>query len=145
MPDDQAAVVTAPSATNLQGFTEAGLAAFNAAFHKLVDEQKLANVVTLVARHGEIVNLDTYGALDVSDPARGPVQADSIFRIASMTKPITGAAMMMLWEEGKWALDDRLDDHIPEFKGLKVRRKDGDPVDPASPMTLRQIMSHTAG
>ena len=133
MPDDQAAVVTAPRATSLQGFTEAGLAAFNAEFHKLVDEQKLANVVTLVARHGEIVNLDAYGALDVSDPARGPVQADSIFRIASMTKPITGAAMMMLWEEGKWALDDPVAKHIPAFADLKVRRKDGGPVPQAKP------------
>src|ERR1700722_1364918 len=145
MPDDQAAVVTAPSATNLQGFTEAGLAAFNAAFHSLVDEQKLANVVTLVARHGEIVNLDAYGALDVSDPARGPVHADSIFRIASMTKPITGAAMMMLWEEGKWALNDPVAKHIPAFADLKVRRKDGDPVPQARPMTMAQLMSHTAG
>ena len=71
MPDDQAAVVTAPRATSLQGFTEAGLAAFNAEFHKLVDEQKLANVVTLVARHGEIVNLDAYGVLDVSGRRAG--------------------------------------------------------------------------
>ena len=145
MPDDQAAVVTAPRATRLQGFTAEGLAAFNAAFHKLVDEKKLANVVTLVARHGEIVNLDAYGALDVSDPARGPVRADSIFRIASMTKPITGAAMMMLWEEGKWALDDPVAKHIPAFADLKVRRKGGGPVPQDKPMTMAQLMSHTAG
>jgi CubicO group peptidase (beta-lactamase class C family) len=142
MPDDQAAVATRAS---LQGFTEAGLADFNAAFHGLVSEKKLANVVTLVARHGEVVNLDAHGAMDASDPARGPVKADSIFRIASMTKPITGAAMMMLWEEGKWALDDPVARHIPAFKGLKVRRKDGDPVDQARPMTMAQLMSHTAG
>ncbi len=142
MPDDQAAVATR---ANLQGFTEAGLAAFNTAFHGLVDEKKLANVVTLVARHGEIVNLDAYGAIDASDPARGPVKADSIFRIASMTKPITGAAMMMLWEEGKWALADPVAKHIPAFEGLKVRRKDGDPVPQDRPMTMAQLMSHTAG
>jgi len=142
MPDDQAAVATR---ANLQGFTEAGLAAFNAEFHRLVDDKKLANVVTLVARHGEIVNLDAYGAMDASDPARGPVKADSIFRIASMTKPITGAAMMMLWEEGKWRLDDRLEDHIPEFKGLKVKTKDRGLVEQETPMTMAQIMSHTAG
>jgi CubicO group peptidase (beta-lactamase class C family) len=51
----------------------------------------------------------------------------------------------MLWEEGRWALDDRLDHHIPEFRGLKVKTRDGGLVDPASPMTMRQIMSHTAG
>jgi CubicO group peptidase (beta-lactamase class C family) len=142
MPDDQAAVALAPT---LQGFTSEGLAAFNAGFHQLVDDRKLANVVTLIARHGEIVNLDAYGVLDASeDPAR-PVQADSIFRIASMTKPITGAAMMMLWEEGKWRLDDPVAKHIPEFEGLLVRRKDGGPVPQASPMTMAQLMSHSAG
>ena len=105
---------------------------------------KLAGVVTLVARHGEIVNFDAYGSLDVSAPRR---RCDGlrIFRIASMTKPITGAAMMMLWEEGKWALDDELAQHIPEFKGLKVKAKDGSLVDQASPMTMRQLMSHSAG
>jgi CubicO group peptidase (beta-lactamase class C family) len=90
-------------------------------------------VVTLIARHGEIVNLDAYGVLDVSAPVPVPARTDSIFRIASMTKPITGAAMMMLWEEGKWALDDPVAKHIPQFAGLKVRRKDGAPVDQAEP------------
>jgi len=143
MPDDHGAIATQDRPRTIQGFSSEGLAEFNRQFHALVDERKLAGVVTLVARHGEIVNLDAYGKLDATLPAQ--LQTDSIFRIASMTKPITGAAMMMLWEEGKWALDDRLEDHIPEFKGLKVRRKDGDPVDQASPMTMRQIMSHTAG
>src|SRR5271165_6975378 len=103
MPDDHSGLVADAA---IQGFTRDGLAAFNRQFHALVDEHKLANVVTLIARHGEIVNLDSYGVLDVSAEAPAPVRADSIFRIASMTKPITGAAMMMLWEEGKWALDD---------------------------------------
>ncbi|HEY1751153.1 MAG TPA: serine hydrolase domain-containing protein [Caulobacteraceae bacterium] len=142
MPDDQAAVALAPT---LQGFTREGLAAFNAGFHQLVDDKKLANVVTLVARHGEVVNLDAYGVLDASESPARPVKADSIFRIASMTKPITGAAMMMLWEEGRWALEDPVAKHIPEFEGLKVRRKDGDPVAQASPMTMAQLMSHSAG
>jgi CubicO group peptidase (beta-lactamase class C family) len=141
MADDNASIATENRAR--QGFTAAGLAAFNEQFHALVDQDKLACVVTLVARHGEVVNLDAYGKLDVSQPA--PARTDSIFRIASMTKPITGAAMMMLWEEGKWALDDPVAKHIPEFEGLKVKRKDGDPVDQASPMTMRQLMSHSAG
>jgi CubicO group peptidase (beta-lactamase class C family) len=146
MPDDQAAVATAaPAAASRQGFTAEGLKAFNDQFHRLVDEKKLANVVTLIARHGEIVNLDAYGVLDVSADPPVPCQTDSIFRIASMTKPITGAAMMMLWEEGKWALDDPVAKHIPEFEGLKVRRKDGDPIAQASPMTMAQLMSHSAG
>ena len=142
MPDDHSGLV---ADAGVQGFTRSGLAAFNAQFHQLVDERKLANVVTLIARRGEIVNLDAYGVLDVSAATPAPVRTDSIFRIASMTKPITGAAMMMLWEEGRWALEDLVAKHIPEFAGLKVRRKDGDPVDQASPMTMAQLMSHSAG
>lgn len=138
MPDDVAAVASAR-----QGLSAAGLADFNRQFHALVDERELAGVVTLIARHGEVVNLDAYGALDVSTGA--PVAADSIFRLASMTKPVIGAAMMMLWEEGRWALDDPVAKHIPEFADLKVRVKGGGPVAQASPMTMRQLMSHTAG
>jgi CubicO group peptidase (beta-lactamase class C family) len=73
------------------------------------------------------------------------MQKDTIFRIASMTKPICGVAMMMLWEQGKWKLTDRVDQHIPQFKGLKVQAKDGALVDQATPMTMAQLMSHTAG
>ena len=141
MPDDVAAAQTGLAAR--EGFTAEGLAALDRTFHGLVDEGQLAGVVTLVARHGRIVHLDACGTLDLG--AQAPVQADSIFRIASMTKPIIGAAMMMLWEEGKWALDDPVARHIPEFEGLKVKAKGGEPVAQASPMTLRQLMSHTAG
>jgi CubicO group peptidase (beta-lactamase class C family) len=142
MPDDHSGLVADAA---IQGFTREGLATFNRQFHALVDERKLANVVTLIARHGEVVNLDAYGVLDVSAATPAPARTDSIFRIASMTKPITGAAMMMLWEEGKWALDDPVAKHIPQFEGLKVRRKVGDPVPQASPMTMAQLMSHSAG
>jgi CubicO group peptidase (beta-lactamase class C family) len=129
----------------LQGFTQAGLAAFNTYFHETVDQRKLANVVTLISRHGRIVNLDAYGVLDVSAVPTVSVKTDSIFRIASMTKPITGAAMMMLFEEGKWALEDPVAKYIPSFKNLKVKTKDGPPVDQIKPMTMAQLMSHTAG
>jgi CubicO group peptidase (beta-lactamase class C family) len=142
MPDDHSGLVSADAR---HGFSAEGLAAFNTHFHQLVDARKLANVVTLIARRGEIVNLDAYGVLDVSAEPTAPCRTDSIFRIASMTKPITGAAMMMLWEEGKWALDDPVALHIPQFEGLKVRRRDGEPVAQASPMTMAQLMSHTAG
>ena len=61
-----------------------------------------------------------------------------------MTKPIVGVAMMMLWEQGKWTLDDPVTKHIPEFAGLKVATPNGD-VPQTKPMTMRQLMSHTAG
>ena len=125
------------------GFSSAGLAKLNDAMHGLVDSQKLAGVTTLVARHGKVVHFDAYGKRDLDSGA--PMQKDTIFRIASMTKPTIGIAMMMLWEQGKWKLTDRLDQHIPEFKGLKVKAKDGSLQDVKSPATMAQIMSHTAG
>jgi CubicO group peptidase (beta-lactamase class C family) len=134
-----------PSMETTQGFSQEGLTEFNAQFHKLVENGKLANVVTLIARHGEIVNCDAFGVLDVSATPTMPVRTDSIFRIASMTKPITSAAMMMLWEEGKWALEDPVSRFIPEFEGLKVKQADGEPVPQATPMTMKQLMSHSAG
>ena len=136
-----AAVTTA--APESVGLSTAGLAELDKAMHGLVDDQKLAGVTTLVARHGKVVHFDAYGKRGLSDGA--PMQKDTIFRIASMTKPICGVAMMMLWEQGKWKLTDRVDQHIPEFKGLKVKAKDGVLVDQATPMTMAQLMSHTAG
>ena len=125
------------------GFSAAGVAALNSQMHALVDSQKLAGVVTLLARKGKVVNLDAYGRQDAS--AEAAMATDSIFRIASMTKPITGVGMMQLWEQGKWKLDDPVAKHIPEFVGLKVKGADGVLVDQASPMTMAQLMSHTAG
>jgi CubicO group peptidase (beta-lactamase class C family) len=108
----------------------------------LVDEGKLAGLTTLVARHGKVVHSDAYGVQDLA--TRKPVTSDTIFRIASMTKPIVGVAMMMLWEQGKWTLDDPVARHIPEFANLKVATPNGE-VPQKSPMTMRQLMSHTAG
>ena len=125
------------------GFTAAGVAALNAQMHALVDQQKLAGVVTLLARKGKVVNLDAYGKQDISAPTA--MTTDSIFRIASMTKPICGVAMMQLYEQGKWKLDDPVARHIPEFAGLKVKTADGALVDQTTPMTMAQLMSHTAG
>ncbi|MBL8774212.1 MAG: beta-lactamase family protein [Phenylobacterium sp.] len=124
------------------GFSAAGVAALNREMHALVDQQKLAGVVTLLARKGKVVNLDAYGRQDVSQAT--PMAADSIFRIASMTKPIAGVAMMQLWEQGRWKLDDPVARHIPQFAGLKVKTAAG-LVDQAQPMTMAQLMSHTAG
>ncbi|HWA60364.1 MAG TPA: serine hydrolase domain-containing protein, partial [Caulobacteraceae bacterium] len=144
--DDHATIAPAGSGERyLQGLTASGLRAFNDTFHRLVDEGQLAGVVTLVARRGDIVNFDAYGVLDVSADPTVAVRRDSIFRLASMTKPVIGAAMMMLWEEGRWGPDDPVARHIPAFEGLQVKRRDGALEPQASPMTMRQLMSHTAG
>jgi CubicO group peptidase (beta-lactamase class C family) len=125
------------------GFSSAGLAALDHEMHGLVDDHKLAGVTTLVARHGKVVHFNAYGKRDLDSGA--PMQKDTIFRIASMTKPTIGVAMMMLWEQGKWKLSDRLDQHVPEFKTLKVKAKDGSLQDLKTPQTMAEVMSHTAG
>jgi CubicO group peptidase (beta-lactamase class C family) len=124
------------------GFSASGLKAFESAMHALVDERQLAGITTLVARHGKVVQFDAYGYQDLD--AKTPLAKDTIFRIASMTKPVTGVAMMMLFEEGKWKLDDPVAKFIPEFKDLKVASDAGE-VPQAHPMTMRELMSHTAG
>jgi CubicO group peptidase (beta-lactamase class C family) len=125
------------------GFSTAGLAAHNAEFHALVDQQKLAGVTTLIARHGRVVNFDTYGVADASTGK--PLTRDAIFRIASMTKPIAGVAMMQLWEQGKWKMNDPIHKHIPEFRNLKVKGANGALVPLTRAPTMAELMSHSAG
>jgi CubicO group peptidase (beta-lactamase class C family) len=113
-----------------------------------IDKKHLAGAVTLLARHGKIVDYRTYGVRDLNTKA--PMTKDTIFRDYSMTKPVTGVAMMILYEEGKWQPNDPIAKYIPEFKDLKVFSgvdKDGKMVlvDPDHPPTMRELMSHTAG
>ena len=114
----------------------------------LVDGKQLAGLVTMVARHGQLVDQKTYGQQDIASAK--PMQKDTIFRIYSMTKPITGVAMMILYEEGKWKPSDPIAKHIPEFANLKVYSGidgNGNPKleAPAHPPTMGELMSHTAG
>ena len=119
-----------------------------AAMKKLVDDKQVAGLVTLLERHGKVVEFNAVGQKDVRKADQ--VQKDSIFRIYSMTKPLTGLAMMMLFEEGKWRLDDPVSRHIPEFARMKVyagQNADGTPKleDAKRSMTMRELMTHTAG
>jgi CubicO group peptidase (beta-lactamase class C family) len=114
----------------------------------LVDDKQLAGLVTLVARHGQLVHQKVYGHRDIAGAK--PMQKDTIFRIYSMTKPITGVAMMILFEEGKWKPGDPIAKHIPEFANLKVFSgldDRGNPKleAPAHAPTMGELMSHTAG
>jgi CubicO group peptidase (beta-lactamase class C family) len=132
----------------LVGFSAERLLRLDAAMKSLVDTKKLAGLVTVLARHGKIVEEKTYGYADVAD--QKPMQKDTIVRIFSMTKPITGIAMMMLYEEGKWKPSDPIARYIPEFRDLKVFSgvdKDGKPnLDkPAHAPTMGELMSHSAG
>ena len=130
------------------GMDPAGLEKLNAAMHGMVDDSQLAGVVTMVARKGKVVHFDAYGKRDLENGL--PVEKDTIFRIYSMTKPIIGVALMTYYDEGRFTLDDPVSKFIPEFKGLKVAKEDGEdgmPVveDADHPMTMRELMSHTAG
>ncbi len=131
------------------GFDSARLAKLDAAMAKVVADGRVAGMTTLLARHGKVVEFKTYGKTSLETGQ--PMSKDTIFRIYSMTKPITGVAMMILFEEGKWRLDDPVTRYVPEFKNLKVMvkaDKDGkitEVEDMKRPPTMREIMSHTAG
>ena len=130
------------------GFSSERLQRLDAAMQQKVDEKQFAGMVTILARHGKVVEFKTYGKKNLATGA--PMEKDTIFRIYSMTKPVTGAAMMMLYEEGKWQPDDPISKYIPEFANLKVFKgvdNSGEPVleDPVHPPTMLQLMTHTAG
>ncbi len=110
---------------------------------RLVDERAYAGIVTLVAQRGQVLDVHAVGRAQVDVDV--PLRDDAIMRIASMTKPITGVALMMLLDEGKWSLDDPVSKHIPEFAHLQVLAADGARVPQATPMTMRQLVSHSAG
>ncbi|HTS69844.1 MAG TPA: serine hydrolase domain-containing protein [Terriglobia bacterium] len=130
------------------GFSAERLQRLDAAMQQKVDEKQLAGIVTVLARHGKVVEFKTYGKKDLASAA--PMERNTIFRIYSMTKPVTGAAMMMLYEEGRWQPDDPISKYIPEFAHLKVFKgvdNNGEPIleDPVHPPTMLQLMTHTAG
>ena len=131
------------------GFDANRLAKLDAYMQGAVYEGRVAGMTTLLARHGKVVAFRTYGKKSLETGQ--PMTDDAIFRIYSMSKPITGVAMMILFEEGKWRLDDPVTRYVPEFKALKVMvkaDKDGkitEVEDLKRPPTMREIMSHTAG
>jgi len=112
-----------------------------------VDEGTLAGAVTLVATTDGVLDLDAVGWAAVA--AKTPMRTDAVFWIASMSKPITASALMMLVDEGKVALDDPVEKYLPEFRGQMVAvERDADHVllkPPAHPITVRQVLSHTSG
>ncbi|MCG8414622.1 MAG: beta-lactamase family protein [Pseudomonadales bacterium] len=119
-----------------------------AAMQELVDEGLLAGAVTVAARDNRIVHFESVGYRDKEIGAR--MMDDSLFRIYSMTKPVTGVALMILYEEGKFNLSDPVEDYIPEMKDLQVfagTDDDGSMITEAADhkMTIRELMSHTGG
>jgi CubicO group peptidase (beta-lactamase class C family) len=133
------------------GFSTAGLARVDAYVKNEIATDKMPGAVMLVERHGAVAYYESFG---VRDPGtKAPMTADTIFRIYSMSKPITTVAAMMLVEEGKLALDDAVAKYIPSFAAMKVgvekKGEDGvatlDLVAPRRPMTIQDLMRHTSG
>jgi CubicO group peptidase (beta-lactamase class C family) len=112
-----------------------------------IDDKRIAGAVTLVIRHGHVAWFKSQGMMDRE--AGKTMQPDSMFRICSMTKPITSVAVMMLYEEGRFLLDDPVSKYLPEFKNPKVLVKPvaGEPysIPATKEITIRDLLRHTSG
>ena len=111
----------------------------------LVDDEKVAGVVTAMIRRGKVVHFSTVGMMDRE--AKEPIRSDTIFRIASMTKPVVSVAVMMLYDDGKLQLDDPLSKYIPQFENPEVLvTLQPYSTEPASrEITIRDLLTHTSG
>lgn len=145
-----AEVATAERAAS--GFAAERLERIDDALQGYVDRKEVAGIVGLIARSGKVVYHKSFGSRDVS--AKAPMSNDTIFRIASMTKPITTVGLMQLWEQGRFQLRDPLSKFLPEFSDMRVALpiEPGDAargpfktVEAASPITIQHLLTHTAG
>ena len=100
------------------GFSAELLERLHALMQQSIDQKQIPGMVTILARHGKVIDYRAYGVRDMASGA--PMPKDAIFRDFSMTKPVVGAALMILWEQGKWLPGDPIAKYIPEFAHLKV-------------------------
>lgn len=140
------AVVEAPAA--IPTFSEEGVAALEQAMGQYVADGRLYGIHTRLVHKGKVISDFKTGLRGLESQA--PIEDDTIYRIYSMTKPITGVAMMMLYEEGKFELDDPVTKYVPEFENLKVLagvNEDGSAIlaDLERSPTMSELMSHTSG
>jgi CubicO group peptidase (beta-lactamase class C family) len=131
------------------GMSSERLARIGPAMQHYIDQRLVAGTVTLIARKGKVVHFEARGFMDAENQV--PMRTDAIFRIASMTKPITSVALMMLWEEGRFHLNDPVSRFLPEFANPQVSTtgdvsgQTGALVAAKTPITIRQLLTHTAG
>jgi len=144
------AEILVPAAPEAAGLDASRLARLDALAERLVEEGQLAGAVLLVARHGKLAHLKSVGHLDRE--AGMPMRDDAIFRICSMSKAITSVAVMTLYEEGRFLLDDPVARFLPEFGKMKVLvpapagAAEAYGLVPAErPITIRQLLTHTSG
>ena len=135
-----------PAAPEVVGLSTTRLARLGAVMQGEVERGRVPGAVALIARRGRIAYFESFGQ---RDPAAGaPMANDAIFRIYSMTKPITSVAAMMLWEEGRFLLNDPVAKYLPEFSDLKVAvERDGqvERVPAARAVTIQDLLRHTSG
>jgi CubicO group peptidase (beta-lactamase class C family) len=121
------------------GLSAEGLARIDHAMAGFVKDGQLPGVAILVARHGKVAHRATLGLKDIATGER--LAEDTLFRVYSMTKPVTAVAMMVLYEQGLWSPDDPIARHLPQF--AQVKGPSG--AAPIHPPTMRELMTHTAG
>jgi CubicO group peptidase (beta-lactamase class C family) len=137
---ESSAVIAGMSAERLQRLDEH--------FHRYVDDGVISGVVTYIVRRGQVVHQDAYGLADIA--ARRPMTQDTYFYVYSMTKPVTSVALLMLYEEGKFQLDDPIAKYLPELADLKLYAGEGSDGKmileaPARQPTIHDVFRHTAG
>ena len=113
------------------------------AMQKHIDEGRLPGVMTMISHKGKIIYWNALGKRDIE--SNDPLEHDDIFRIFSMTKPITSTAIMMLVEKGKISLDDLVSKFIPAFANLEVLAEDGTRITAKRAITIKHLLSHTSG
>ena len=124
------------------GFSPARLQRVDELITGAVEDEVIAGAVALIARRGQVAFLESYGMADTDDGE--PMRADTIFRIASMTKPVTSLAVMMLHEEGHFFLTDPVSNFIPDLEEPTVLAGNGT-VDAQGEITIQQLLTHTSG
>lgn len=108
-----------------------------------IDKDQIAGAVTLIARKGKVVHFEAQGSRYKEE--KQPMEKDALFSLASMTKPIVSTALMMLWEEGKFLLDDPISRWLPSYADKKVVDTGPGRLDVAKPVTVRHVLTHTSG
>jgi CubicO group peptidase (beta-lactamase class C family) len=128
------------------GLSSVRLARLGAVMRSEIDRGRVPGAVALIARRGRLGLFESYGRRDAASGA--PMANDSIFRIYSMTKPITSVAAMMLWEEGRFLLSDPIAKYLPDLSDLKVAVEGGgaiEQVPAARAVTIQDLLRHTSG
>ena len=128
------------------GLSSERLARIHTTLQRYIDRQEIAGAVSLMARHGRIAWFEAQGLMDLE--SKKPMQKDAMFRIASMTKPITSVALMILYEQGYFQLNDPVSRWIPEFKNMQVAVSTGasyKTVPAEREITIRHLLTHTSG